>query len=244
MKNIEVSCNKSCRDKSEPRTNRLARSIQMPEQETMRLSVNMNSPSNIWWGLKKDPYFAGGTCDANTEMIKKIETSLFCCYSWIQWDTYSHVRTHEAKTRSPYMCLCEHMSVCVQYNSDTQMHTHVGLQHTGMREQTSLPTCQWTCICGVMVRIHWNSRTTKKTCCLSKYGPDRTAQWGGCGWGVEWSSSNLKVVSSIPSLLHLHAEVSLGKILNPELPLIEQNSAANKCTVWMCVWLGECKTVL
>ena len=43
----------------------------------------------------------------------------------------------------------------------------------------------------------------------------------GCGWSVERSSSNLKVGSSIPSLPHLHAEVSLGKMLNPELPLIE-----------------------
>ena len=33
-------------------------------------------------------------------------------------------------------------------------------------------------------------------------------------------------------------------MLNPELPLIERQSAANRCTVWMCVWLGECKTVL
>ena len=67
---------------------------------------------------------------------------------------------------------------------------------------------------------------------------------GVCGWGVEWSSSNLKVGSSIPSLPQLHAEVSLGKMLNPELQLIEQQSASNRCTVWMCVWMGECKTVL
>ena len=46
--------------------------------------------------------------------------------------------------------------------------------------------------------------------------------------GVEWLSSNLKVGSSIPSL---HAEVSLSKMLNPELCLIEQQSAANRCTV-------------
>ena len=69
-------------------------------------------------------------------------------------------------------------------------------------------------------------------------------EMGGCGWGVEWSSPNLIVGSSIPSLPHLHAEVSLGKMLNPELPLIEQQSAANRCTVWMCVWMGEYKTVL
>ena len=66
---------------------------------------------------------------------------------------------------------------------------------------------------------------------------------GGCGWGLERSSSNLKVGSLIPSLPHLHAEVSLSKMLNPELPSIEQERAANRCTVWMCVWLGECKTV-
>ena len=45
------------------------------------------------------------------------------------------------------------------------------------------------------------------------------------GWGVEWSSSNLKVSSSIPSW-------------------IEQQSAANRCTEWMCVWLYEGKIVL
>ena len=44
---------------------------------------------------------------------------------------------------------------------------------------------------------------------------------GGCGWGEEWSSSNLKVGGSIPSLNNLHAEVSLGKMLNPEWPPIE-----------------------
>ena len=44
-------------------------------------------------------------------------------------------------------------------------------------------------------------------------------------------SPNLKVGSSIPSLPNLHAEVSLGKMLNPELAPIEQQSAANRCTV-------------
>ena len=70
--------------------------------------------------------------------------------------------------------------------------------------------------------------------------------FNGLFGGVEWSSSNLKVGSLIPSLpkKNLHAEVSLSKMLNPELCLIEQQSAANRCTVWMCVWLGECKTVL
>ena len=64
--------------------------------------------------------------------------------------------------------------------------------------------------------------------------------------GIEWLSPNLKVNSSIPSLPKKSAicEVSLSKMLNPELCLIEQQSAANRCTVWMCVWLGDCKTVL
>ena len=49
---------------------------------------------------------------------------------------------------------------------------------------------------------------------------------------VEWSSSNLKVGRLIPSLpKNLHAEVSLSKMLNPEMCLIEQQSAANRCTV-------------
>ena len=38
---------------------------------------------------------------------------------------------------------------------------------------------------------------------------------GGCGWGIERLSSNQKVGSSIPSL---HAEVSFGKMLNPDSP--------------------------
>ena len=67
---------------------------------------------------------------------------------------------------------------------------------------------------------------------------------GGWVWGVEWSTPNQKVGSSIPSLLNRHAEVSLGKMLKPQLAPIEQQSAANRCPVWMCVWLGECKTVL
>ena len=42
--------------------------------------------------------------------------------------------------------------------------------------------------------------------------------------------------SSIPSLPHLHAEVSMGKMLNPELPLIEQQSAAlYEC---VCYWVN------
>ena len=49
--------------------------------------------------------------------------------------------------------------------------------------------------------------------------------------GYQRSFSNLKVGSSIPSLPHLCAEVSLGKMLNPELSLIEQQRAANRCTV-------------
>ena len=56
--------------------------------------------------------------------------------------------------------------------------------------------------------------------------------------GVERSSSNQKVGSLIPSLPHLHAEVSLGKMLNPELPLIEYKES-KRCTVWMCGWMGE-----
>ena len=47
-----------------------------------------------------------------------------------------------------------------------------------------------------------------------------------------------------PSLPGLHAEVSLGKMLNPEFPLIEKKSAANRCTVWICVWMGEWQTGL
>ena len=41
--------------------------------------------------------------------------------------------------------------------------------------------------------------------------------------GVEWSSSNLKIGSSIPqsSQKNLHAEESLSKMLNPKLCLIE-----------------------
>ena len=50
-------------------------------------------------------------------------------------------------------------------------------------------------------------------------------------------------IGSIPSLLHLHAEVSLGKMLNPGLPLIEKVLhiyALNEC---MCEWVNG-KTVL
>ena len=53
--------------------------------------------------------------------------------------------------------------------------------------------------------------------------------------GVEWSSSNLKVRS--PVFPNLHAEVSLSKMQNPELRLIEQQSAANRRAVWMCGWM-------
>ena len=47
-----------------------------------------------------------------------------------------------------------------------------------------------------------------------------------------------------PQFPHLHAEVSLGKILNPQLPLMKQKSAANRCTVWMCVWMCEWQTTV
>ena len=57
-----------------------------------------------------------------------------------------------------------------------------------------------------------------------------------CGRTPTWRSAVWSPV--FPK--NLHAEVSLSKMLNPELPLIEQQSAANT-TVWMCVWLGECK---
>ena len=58
--------------------------------------------------------------------------------------------------------------------------------------------------------------------------------------GVEWASS---AVRSPVFPKNLHAKVSLSKMLNPELCLIEQQRAANRCTVWKCVWLGEGKTV-
>ena len=54
--------------------------------------------------------------------------------------------------------------------------------------------------------------------------------------GVEWLSSNLKVGSLIPTLpKNLHAQVSLSKMLNPELCLIEQQSAANIDALYKCV---------
>ena len=59
--------------------------------------------------------------------------------------------------------------------------------------------------------------------------------WAAVAEGVAWSQFDPQ-----SSQKNLHAEVSLGKMLNPELCLIEQQSAANRCTVWMCVWLGEC----
>ena len=70
----------------------------------------------------------------------------------------------------------------------------------------------------------------------------KCSRWAAVAEGVEWSSSNLKVGSSIPS--SQKQKSSLSKMPNPELCLIEQQSAANRCTVRMCVWLGECKTVL
>ena len=70
--------------------------------------------------------------------------------------------------------------------------------------------------------------------------------WGGCGWGgrVVVLQSEGRQFDPQSSQKNLHAKVSLSKLLNPELCLIEQQSAANRYTVWMCVWLGECKTVL
>ena len=41
--------------------------------------------------------------------------------------------------------------------------------------------------------------------------------------GLERSSSNQKVCSSIPVSLSPHANVSLNKILNPKLPLLLEN---------------------
>ena len=51
--------------------------------------------------------------------------------------------------------------------------------------------------------------------------------------GVEWSSSNHEGRQFDPqsSQKNLHVEVSLSKMLNPELCLIEQQGAANRCTV-------------
>ena len=57
---------------------------------------------------------------------------------------------------------------------------------------------------------------------------------GGVTWEELRDEHECKAIKCLP---HLHAEVSLDKMLNPELPLIEQQSAANRCTVWMCVWM-------
>ena len=93
--------------------------------------------------------------------------------------------------------------------------------------------------------IHKAGMSNPTRSCWTHFGQIQTCG-AAVAEGVEWSSSNMKVRSSIPSLPknNMHAEVSLSKMLNPELCLIEQQSAANRCTVWMCVWLGECKTVL
>ena len=77
----------------------------------------------------------------------------------------------------------------------------------------------------IPVVFWWVKRTSK--CLASVSSAVAVAE------GVEWSSSNLNVSSLIPSLPNkkLHAEVSLSKMLNPLLCLIEQQSAANRCTV-------------
>ena len=57
--------------------------------------------------------------------------------------------------------------------------------------------------------------------------------WAAVAEGVEWTSSKAEGRQFDPqsSQKNLHAEVSLSKMLNPELCLIEQQSAANRCTV-------------
>ena len=63
---------------------------------------------------------------------------------------------------------------------------------------------------------------------------------GGCGWGgrvdVQPEGGQFNPQSSPKKKKkNLHAEVSLSNMLNPELCLIWQQSAANICTIWMCV---------
>ena len=64
---------------------------------------------------------------------------------------------------------------------------------------------------------------------------------GGYGWGgrVVVLQPEGRQFSPQSSQQNLHAEVSLK--MYPELCLIKQPSVANRCTVWMCVWLRECK---
>ena len=59
--------------------------------------------------------------------------------------------------------------------------------------------------------------------------------------GLEQLSSNQEVGSSISVFPSPRAEVSLGKILNPKLPLSIEK-VLYRCTV--CVWMDECKTEL
>ena len=75
--------------------------------------------------------------------------------------------------------------------------------------------------------------------------PPRPWLRGSLPASVTWCHTTPRLAVWSPVFpTNLHAEVSLSKMLNPELCLIELLSAANRCTVWMCVWLGECKTVL
>ena len=98
-------------------------------------------------------------------------------------------------------------------------------------------------ICTYKGRLWMCSETAKipQPPCFTS--PDTTTEdlWGGCGWGG-------RVVILQPEGRQFNPQSS--QICMPKCPwarcwtLLEQQSAANRCTVWMCVWPGECKTVL
>ena len=93
-----------------------------------------------------------------------------------------------------------------------------------------------------MLPSFWQIRWKALLSCISASFLPRSSKMaltrGGCGWGVEWSSPNLKVGRSIPSLPNLHAEVSLGKMLNPELPLMEQQLLIDALYECVCEWVN------
>ena len=61
----------------------------------------------------------------------------------------------------------------------------------------------------------------------------------GCGWGgrVVVLQPEGRQFDPQFSQKNLHAEVSLSKMLNPELCLIEQQSAANRCMNCKVLWV-------
>ena len=120
-----------------------------------------------------------------------------------------------------------------------QTHLQGRIRTTSLSWYASIHTAQWLKSGSVSYnntdtqQVEENTLTSTASLWKTNF-PFVSWVWAAVAEGVEWSSSNLKVGSSIfPKRKICMPKCPWARCWTPELCLIEQQSPANSCTVWM-----------